>query len=95
MKLCGVSSRWPGLQAGQDAQIRTMVSSLELGGDGRTVSLGFSLSPEAIDALAALRNRRSRPRADAGSHSLTLFLPCLSLPRPLRKRRLPARRNAS
>ncbi len=38
-----------------------MMNSLELGGDGRTVSLGFSLAPEAIDALAALRGQRSRP----------------------------------
>ena len=49
------------LQAGQNAQIQTMMSSMELGGAGRTVSLGFSLPPEVIDALAALRNRRSRP----------------------------------
>lgn len=46
------------LQAGQNAQIRAMMNSLELGGDGRTVSLGFSLPPEVIDALAALQNRR-------------------------------------
>jgi hypothetical protein len=46
------------LQAGRDAQIRAMMNSLELGGDGRTVSLGFALPPEVIDALAALHNRR-------------------------------------
>jgi hypothetical protein len=49
------------LQAGQNAQIRAMMNSIELGGAGRTVSLGFSLPPEVIDALAAMRNRRSRP----------------------------------
>jgi hypothetical protein len=49
------------LQAGQNSQVRAMMNSLELGGDGRTVSLGFSLAPEAIDALAALRGQRSRP----------------------------------
>ncbi len=50
------------LQAGQNGQIRAMMNSLELGGDGRTVSLGFSLAPEVIDALAALRGQRSRPQ---------------------------------
>ena len=49
------------LQAGQNAQIRAMMNSIELGGTGRTVSLGFSLPPDVIDALAALRNQRSRP----------------------------------
>ena len=49
------------LQAGQNAQIRGMMNSIELGGAGRTVSLGFALPPDVIDALAALRNQRSRP----------------------------------
>ena len=50
------------LQAGRDTQIRAMMNSLELGGDGRTVSLGFSLAPEVIDALAALRGQPRTPR---------------------------------
>jgi hypothetical protein len=49
------------LQAGQNPQIRAMMNSIELGGAGRTVSLGFSLPPDVIDALAALRTQRSRP----------------------------------
>jgi hypothetical protein len=49
------------LQGGQNAGIRAMVNSIELGGTGRTVSLGFSLPPEVIDALAALRNQRLGP----------------------------------
>ena len=49
------------LQAGQNTQVRAMMNSLELGGDGRTVSLGFSLAPEVLDALAALHGQRSRP----------------------------------
>jgi hypothetical protein len=48
------------LQAGQNAQMRAMMNSIELGGAGRTVSLGFALPPDVIDALAALRNQRSR-----------------------------------
>jgi len=50
------------LQAGQNAEMRAMMNSIELGGTGRTVSLAFSLPPEAIDALAALHNQRPRPR---------------------------------
>jgi hypothetical protein len=53
------------LQAGQNAQVRAMMNSIELGGAGRTVSLGFSLAPEVIDALAALRAQRSRPQPNA------------------------------
>jgi hypothetical protein len=49
------------LQAGQNPQVRAMMNSIELGGTGRTVSVGFSLAPEVIDALAALHNQRSRP----------------------------------
>lgn len=50
------------LQAGQNSEVRAMMNSLELGGDGRTVSLGFSLAPEVFDALAALHGQRSRPQ---------------------------------
>ena len=48
------------LQAGRDGQIRAMMNSLELGGEGRTVSLGFALPPEVIDALAALHDRQQK-----------------------------------
>jgi hypothetical protein len=49
------------LQGSQNPGVRTMMNSIELGGTGRTVSLGFALPPEVIDALAALRNQRPRP----------------------------------
>jgi hypothetical protein len=49
------------LQGAQNPGVRTMMNSIELGGTGRTVSLGFALPPEVIDALAALRNQRPRP----------------------------------
>jgi hypothetical protein len=48
------------LQAGQNPQIRALMNSLELGGTGKTVSLGFSVPTEVIDALAALQNNRRR-----------------------------------
>jgi hypothetical protein len=41
-----------------------MLDSLQLGGEGKTVSLGFSVPPEAVDVLAALR--RSRPDGAPG-----------------------------
>jgi hypothetical protein len=49
------------LQAGQNPQMRAMMNSLELGGDGKTVSLSFSLPSEVIDALALLRRPPSPP----------------------------------
>jgi hypothetical protein len=55
------------LQTGQNPQLRTLMNSLELGGTGKTVSLGFSVPTEVIDALAALQNdrRRGAPAPDA------------------------------
>ena len=43
------------LQTRQSAELTAMLSSLQLGGEGRTVSLAFSLPPEVIEALAAMR----------------------------------------
>ena len=47
------------LQAGRDTQIRAMMNSLELGGDGRTVSLGL---------LARARGHRRARRAAWPAH---------------------------
>lgn len=50
------------LQAGQQAQFAELINSLQLGGQGTTVSLSFSVPPEVIDALGALRaGRPPRP----------------------------------
>jgi hypothetical protein len=57
------------LQAGANPQMRAMMCSLELGGDGRTVSLAFSLAPEVIDALATMHQQRTRPEAPPGPGS--------------------------
>ena len=48
------------LQTGNNAQLATVLNSLQLGGDGRTVSLSFSLPLELIDTLGTLR-RRTEP----------------------------------
>lgn len=43
------------LQAGQRAEFAELVNSLELGGTGKTVAIGFALDSAFIDALGALR----------------------------------------
>jgi hypothetical protein len=49
------------LQTGQHPEFAEFLNSVQLGGTGKTVSLSFSLPPEMIDALGALRAERSRP----------------------------------
>jgi hypothetical protein len=48
------------LQSGRNAQLRSMVNSLQLGGSGKTVSLSFALPSDVIDALAALQQQQRR-----------------------------------
>jgi hypothetical protein len=43
------------LQAGQHPQFADLLNTIELGGEGKSVSIGFSISSEMIDAIAALR----------------------------------------
>ena len=43
------------MQAAQHAQLADLVNSLELGGQGTTVSLGFTVPPSVIDLLGAMR----------------------------------------
>jgi hypothetical protein len=50
------------LQSGQHPEFTEFLNSLQVSGDGKTVSLSFSLPPEVIDALGALRAERSKPR---------------------------------
>ena len=50
------------LQSGQHPEIAELLNSIQLTGDGKTVSLSFSLPSELIDALGALRAERSKPR---------------------------------
>jgi hypothetical protein len=49
------------LQSEQNAQIRAMINSLQLGGAGKTVSLTFALPSDVINALAALQQQRRGP----------------------------------
>ena len=46
------------LQAGQKAEFAEVVNSLELGGQGTTVSLGFSIPAQVLDAVGALTAQR-------------------------------------
>ncbi len=50
------------LQTGQHPEFAEFLTSVQLGGDGKTVSLSFSLPSEMIDALGALRAERSKPQ---------------------------------
>jgi hypothetical protein len=52
------------LQAGARPELTTMMDSLQLGGDGKTVSLAFSLPSEVIDMLGALGARHGDDRDD-------------------------------
>ena len=45
------------LQAGSKPEVQTMLQSLELGGEGKTVSLSFSVPAEIFDSLGALEHR--------------------------------------
>jgi hypothetical protein len=50
------------LQSGQHPEVAEFLNSVQLSGEGKTVSLSFSVPSEMIDALGALRAQRSRPR---------------------------------
>jgi hypothetical protein len=63
------------LQAGQQTQFSDMLNSLELGGTGKTVSLGFAVDSAIIDALGALR-----PPAGFGAPPLPAMPPMPPLP---------------
>jgi hypothetical protein len=45
------------LQTRQQAALSTLIDSLQIGGEGRTVSLAFMVPADTIDALAALQGR--------------------------------------
>lgn len=63
------------LQVGQRPEFGELLNSLQLGGQGKTVSLGFSIPSEVIDALAAI----AAPRPSAG----VVVEPTLKERRPL------------
>ena len=58
------------LQAGQHAELAALVNSLELGGQGTTVSLSVTVPPAIIDMLGALRGQLpAQPQAAPGAVS--------------------------
>jgi len=50
------------LQSGQHPEVAEFLNSVQLSGEGKNVSLSFSVPSEMIDALGAFRAQRSRPR---------------------------------
>ena len=50
------------LQTGQHPEFAEFLNTIQIAGDGNTVSVSFSLPSEMIDALGALHAERSRPR---------------------------------
>jgi len=56
------------LQAGAHPELSALVNSLELGGQGTTVSLGVTVPPAVIDMLGALRGQAPvQPQAVPGA----------------------------
>jgi len=52
------------LQAGDKPAMRAMVDSLQLGGEGKTVAVAFSVPAEMFDALEAMKSKSERRPAD-------------------------------
>ncbi len=50
------------LQAGDKPAMKAMVDSLQLGGEGKTVAVGFSVPAEMFDALDAMRTKERERR---------------------------------
>jgi hypothetical protein len=53
------------LQTGQRPELAAMMDSIQLGGDGKNVSLALSVPIEAIDLLAGLASTRAQAAPDA------------------------------
>ena len=56
------------LQTRENTELTAMLNSLQLGGEGKTVSLAFSVPPEMIDLVASMRRAQAEqptPDGDA------------------------------
>jgi hypothetical protein len=53
------------LQTGDNPGLKAMADSLQLGGEGRTVAVAFSVPAEVFDVLEAMRQKSATPGADA------------------------------
>ena len=72
------------LQAGQRVEFTELLNSFELGGTGKTVSLGFAIDPAIIDTLSALSGGRGpRPPTDFSAPSIPAVPELLPPPPPL------------
>lgn len=49
------------MQAGDKPELRTFVDSLQLGGEGKTVAVGFSVPAQMFDMLEEMRSKERRP----------------------------------
>ena len=52
------------LQAGDKPAMKAMVDSLQLGGEGKTVAVAFSVSAEMFDALETMKSKSERRPAE-------------------------------
>jgi hypothetical protein len=55
------------LQTSQHPQLAELVNTLELGGQGTTVTLGFTVPPSVIDLLGKLREKAEAPSVPAAA----------------------------
>lgn len=55
------------LQTGQHPQLGELVNTLELGGQGTTVTLGFTVPPSVIDLLGKMKEQATAPGAPAAA----------------------------
>jgi hypothetical protein len=55
------------LQTSQHPQLAELVNTLELGGQGTTVTLGFTVPPSVIDLLGKLREQADAPSVPAAA----------------------------
>ena len=55
------------LQTSQHPQLGELVNTIELGGQGTTVTLGFTVPPSVIDLLGKMKEQATAPSAPAAS----------------------------
>ena len=60
------------MQVGQHPELAEVVDSLELGGQGTAVSLGFTVPPAVIDLLGAMRAQQPQPKPAAALRHLPI-----------------------
>jgi hypothetical protein len=55
------------MQTSQHPQLAELVNTLELGGQGTTVTLGFTVPPSVIDLLGKLKEQSTAPSVPAAA----------------------------